>query len=201
MNTPSKVIENSYKSGHFVVVTENVNLQYPPTLWDNRNYHSDEVLEKAQEAAAHQVGRKSILGRNLGFGVFNRNGMASYMYTVYAMVEGVDHTYRNGDERLFSRALEIGHAHDIKDVEELVRQFHARYEGKSEDELAEALDAELARHDWYAAMSDSWSTTQAGQRHMDEVIRPLLAHLPEERGSAVWQKHAPKDFTNPYATT
>lgn len=199
MENPKTVIENSYQPGHFVVVTDNVNLLYPSTLWDGINYHGEAAIEDAREKSAYQVSRMSILGDNLGFGIFQRRGMAAYQYVVYAIIEGVDHTWSNGDERRFSRAMKIGNAHDAEGVERLVRDFHAKYAGKSEDDLAEELDRELGRHDWYAAMSDAPGIWRVGMRHMDEVIKPLLAHLPEKRGLAVWKKHAPEAYApNPY---
>lgn len=178
MRTAKETIENAFRPGHFVVVTDNVNLQFPLTLWKDHDYHSDEDLEKAREQAASQVERTSILGRNLGFGIFQRRGMASYRYEVYAIVQG--------------KALNVGLAGKAKEVEAVVRSFHAKYESRAAEDLLEELDRELSRHDWYAAMSDAPGVWSAGERHIDEVIRPLLAYVPREQGLALWQKHAPE---------
>lgn len=52
------------------------------------------------------------------------------------------------------------------------------------------LDRELARHDWWSHMSDSYGTASAGERHMRE-IQAIAARVPVETVRALWKKHAP----------
>ena len=58
------------------------------------------------------------------------------------------------------------------------------------------LERELARHDWWHMMSDSYGTTLAGQQHMAEIMG-IAARCPAETVRALWAKHAPADFACP----
>jgi hypothetical protein len=58
------------------------------------------------------------------------------------------------------------------------------------------LERELARHDWWAMMSDSYAVTLAGQRHMDE-IRGIVAQCPVDVVRNLWAKYAPAEFDCP----
>jgi len=198
MRDPSEVIKQAYDVAQFVVVTENTNLQFPASLFDGLNFHSEQAIEKGREQALHQVKRTSILGDNLGFGTFGTRGMTSYMYTVYAIVEGVEHRHADGSEVRFQRTVQIGYAHKVPEVEALVRDFHAKYVGLSEDEVAALTEHELKMHDWYCAMSDAPGVWRAGETHMSTVVMPLLAHLPTSRGNKLWEKYAPDGFRSPY---
>lgn len=58
------------------------------------------------------------------------------------------------------------------------------------DDPAAHLERELARHDWWSAMSDSYGVTLAGERHMREIL-DIAARVPSETVRALWAKHAP----------
>lgn len=58
------------------------------------------------------------------------------------------------------------------------------------------LERELARHDWWCMMSDSYGTTLAGERHMEE-IRGIIAKVPSATVRALWAKYAPTQFACP----
>jgi hypothetical protein len=58
------------------------------------------------------------------------------------------------------------------------------------------LERELKTHDWYSAMSDSYGTTLAGDRHWKEV-RNLMARVPAETARTLFAHHAPADFVCP----
>jgi len=60
-----------------------------------------------------------------------------------------------------------------------------------EDSVAH-LDRELARHDWWAHMSDSYGTALAGERHMQEILG-IAARCPADTVRALWAKYAPTD--------
>jgi len=60
-----------------------------------------------------------------------------------------------------------------------------------EDAVAH-LGRELARHDWWHMMSDSYGTTLAGQQHMREIIG-IAARCPTDTVRALWSQHAPAD--------
>jgi hypothetical protein len=197
MRTPSDVIKQAYDPAQFVVITEKTNLQYPMSLFDGNNFHTEAIVEKGRKDAMYQVKRTSILGDNLGFGVYNKRGMTSYMYDVYAIVEGVDRRHADGSETRFQRAVQIGYAHKVQEVEDLLRDFHSKYVGLSEDEIAALTEHEMRGHDWYCAMSDAPGVWRAGETHMNTAILPLLAHLPTSRGRKLWKKHAPEGFRCP----
>jgi hypothetical protein len=55
------------------------------------------------------------------------------------------------------------------------------------------LERELARHDWWHMMSDSYAVTLAGQKHMTQ-IRSIAAKIPASTVRALWAKYAPKDY-------
>jgi hypothetical protein len=81
------------------------------------------------------------------------------------------------------------------------RALEARFEVEAaetalRDNPAAILERELARHDWWHMMSDSYGTTLAGQRHMVE-IKSIAAQLPAEKVRALWAVHAPADFACP----
>jgi len=59
------------------------------------------------------------------------------------------------------------------------------------------LERELSRHDWWGCMSDSFGVEQAADRHMKEVIAPLLTSVPADIVRALWSKHAPMQFSCP----
>jgi hypothetical protein len=198
MKTPEKVIQQAHDPAQFVVVTENTNLQYPMSLFDGNSFHTEYLIEKARKDAMYQVKRTSILGDNLGFGVYNKRGLASYMYDVHAIIEGVDRRRADGSEVRFQRAVQIGYATTVEEVEALVRDFHSKYVGLSEDEVAALAEHELKMHDWYCAMSDAPGVWKAGEVHMDKTLLPLLAHLPTNRGRKLWKKYAPEGFRSPY---
>lgn len=60
------------------------------------------------------------------------------------------------------------------------------------DDPAAHLERELASHDWWSAMSDSYGVTLAGERHMREIL-DIAARVPSETVRALWAKHAPAD--------
>lgn len=60
------------------------------------------------------------------------------------------------------------------------------------DDPAAHLERELAHHDWWHMMSDSYGTTLAGERHMREILN-IAARVPSETVRALWAKHAPAD--------
>ena len=65
-------------------------------------------------------------------------------------------------------------------------------------DAAKYLERELKGHDWYAAFSDSYGATLAGDAHM-KVIERLLEKVPHDLGLRLWNKYAPKEYDrNPY---
>ena len=54
---------------------------------------------------------------------------------------------------------------------------------------------ELKNHDWWHSMSDSNSVHFAGQRHM-EKIKEMLAKLPLEMASTLYNFHKPDQFVD-----
>jgi len=64
------------------------------------------------------------------------------------------------------------------------------------DDAYAHLERELRRHDWWHMMSDSYSTTLAGQRHMAEIMS-IAARVERWTVRALWAKHAPADFACP----
>lgn len=75
----------------------------------------------------------------------------------------------------------------------------AEREAEERDIRANALlhlDRELAHHDWYSHMSESYGTVKAGERHA-ELIGQLLASVPVREARAMWEKHAPPEFVCP----
>jgi len=76
----------------------------------------------------------------------------------------------------------------------------ALLEGQERALLADSaahLGRELAHCDWWACMSDSYEAAVASDRHMEEVVRPLLAAVPVDEARALWAKHAPPEFACP----
>ena len=65
------------------------------------------------------------------------------------------------------------------------------------DDAVAHLARELDRHDWWACMSDNYGAEVAANRHMQEVILPLLAAVPQDGVRSLWQKHAPWQFPCP----
>jgi hypothetical protein len=62
---------------------------------------------------------------------------------------------------------------------------------------ASHLERELDRHDWWACMSDSYGVEVAADRHMKDVIDPLIDAVPVDVVRALWAKHAPWQFACP----
>ena len=58
------------------------------------------------------------------------------------------------------------------------------------------LDRELARHDWWHMMSDSYGVTLAGEKHMVE-IRQIISKVDPDTVRGLWAQHAPKEFACP----
>jgi hypothetical protein len=67
------------------------------------------------------------------------------------------------------------------------------YENKP---AVERLEIELARHDWYCHMSDSYGVTLAGERHMSEMTE-LARECDPEVVRRLWKAAAPKGFSIP----
>ena len=64
------------------------------------------------------------------------------------------------------------------------------------DDAPAHLARELARHDWWCMMSDSYGTTLAGQRHMTDIMG-IIAKVPSATVRALWAAHAPAEFGCP----
>ena len=60
------------------------------------------------------------------------------------------------------------------------------------EDSAAHLERELATHDWWHMMSDSYGVTLAGERHMEEILG-IAARCPADVVRALWAKHAPAD--------
>lgn len=58
------------------------------------------------------------------------------------------------------------------------------------------LARELARHDWWHMMSDSYGVTLAGECHMVE-IRTVIPKVDPDTVRSLWAQHAPKEFACP----
>jgi len=187
MQTPQDALQHAWISTtQIVLIAEKGTRSFPAKAFDaSGNFHDAEVMKRATKEALEALeGPDELVGRLLGYATFGTRGMTSYMFTVYTIVNG--------------RVVETGHARYIDEVEQMVESQHAQLQG-TEDELAARLDTELGRHDWYAHMAEG-SAWAGADSHLIGVIRPLLAALPEERGLAIWQKHAPEGYSrNPYA--
>ena len=58
------------------------------------------------------------------------------------------------------------------------------------------LEQELAKHDWWHTMSDSFSACAAGESHLKEILN-IARQAPAEEVRKVWEKWAPKEFACP----
>lgn len=153
-----------------VVVLERGFKAFPPTLFHDDEFQPEDVRERAAKQAARLLDR----GGALGYGIYDRR---NYQFIVYGTVpQGLVHN--------------LGRAYEPEDVDKLVRDYAKRVTGDGRKAERE-LERELKRHDWYAAMSDAPGVWRAGERHMNEVIKPLLAAVPQEVGIALWKKYAP----------
>jgi len=58
------------------------------------------------------------------------------------------------------------------------------------------LERELARHDWYAYMSDDHSVWSGGEAH-GRLLGTLVAQVAPETARFLWSKYAPAGFSCP----
>lgn len=58
------------------------------------------------------------------------------------------------------------------------------------------LERELARHDWWHMMSDSYGAVRAGEEHW-ATINGLIAQCPVDVVRTLWAAHAPAEFACP----
>lgn len=84
----------------------------------------------------------------------------------------------------------------VTDAARVVALLEGRERALRADPVAH-LERELAHHDWWACMSDSHGVEVASDRHMKEVVSPLLAAVPVDVARALWAKHAPWEFPCP----
>jgi len=100
--------------------------------------------------------------------------IASWYVTV--RIDGEDHDTRQQDAWTWR---------DLAEVE--------AYEALS---LEERFRTEVARHDWYYAMSDDYSVWSAGERHIAQM-REMAAGLPSDIVAKIWSEHAPDGMSPP----
>ena len=87
-------------------------------------------------------------------------------------------------------------AEAVTDAGRVVALLEGRERALRTDPVAH-LERELAHHDWWACMSDSFEAEAASDRHMKDVVGPLLAAVPVDVARPLWAKHAPAQFAFP----
>lgn len=87
-------------------------------------------------------------------------------------------------------------AEAVTDAGRVVALLEGRERALRADPVAH-LERELAHHDWWACMSDSYGAEVASDQHMKDVVGPLLAAVPVDVARTLWAKHAPWEFPCP----
>jgi len=84
----------------------------------------------------------------------------------------------------------------IKDLAEKISEQEEK-ERAVRNDPSNLLERELSRHDWWACMSDSYGAELAANKHLEEVISPILKSMDPEVAREIWSFHAPKEFPCP----
>ncbi len=156
-----------------VVVLPHGSKSFPDNKFDGKDWHPQNVLDKAAEKASALVRRDDALG----FGLYDGRRYVFTTFVILPQGKGMVQLPGHGGA-------------DAKDVKKLVHKYHQKLQ-RDVNQAVQELDAELAKHDWYAAMSDHPGAWKSAERHMQDVITPLLITVPKDVGMAVWKKHAP----------